>query len=114
VLRDPDAYGDGTGGPSVNLLAPQMKLAVARLEIAMRVRLQVTSGYRTANYQAQLCARPGIGRCAAPGTSMHQHGLAVDVVNWRQALPHLDAVGLCQPLPADDAVHLSHVDGTEC
>jgi hypothetical protein len=45
---------------------------------------------------------------------MHQHGLAVDVVNWRQALPRLNAVGLCQPLPADDAVHLSHVDGTEC
>jgi hypothetical protein len=45
---------------------------------------------------------------------MHPHGLAVDVINWRQALSHLDAVGLCQPLPADDAVHVSHVDGTEC
>jgi hypothetical protein len=45
---------------------------------------------------------------------MHQHGLAVDVTDWRQTLPHLAAVGLCQPFPADDAVHLSHIDGTEC
>ena len=113
ILRDRSAYGTGWGGPSVNLLAPSMKLAVARLELAIGARLQVTSGYRTAGYQAQLCRRV-VGPCAPPGQSMHQHGLAVDVANWPQAVPHLAAVGLCQPLPTNDAVHLSHVTGREC
>lgn len=45
---------------------------------------------------------------------MHPYGLAVDAVNWAQTLPHLDAVGLCQPLPTNDANHLSHVTGREC
>ena len=52
ILRDQAAYGTGWGGPSVNLLAPQMKVAVARLEHAMGQRLRVVSGYRTAGYQA--------------------------------------------------------------
>ena len=113
VLRDPAAAGTGWGGPSVNLLAPAMKLAVARLELAMGARLQVTSGYRTAGYQAKLCRRVA-GPCAPPGRSMHQHGLAVDVANWYQAVPHLAAVGLCQPLPSNDANHLSHATSREC
>lgn len=90
-----------------------MKVAVARLERAMGQRLQVVSGYRTAGYQAQLCQRV-TGPCAPPGQSMHQLGLAVDVTNWRSALPHIGRVGLCQPLPTNDAGHLSHVDGREC
>jgi hypothetical protein len=113
VLRDAAAYGDGSGGPSVNMLAPQMKVAVARLELLMGTRLMVVSGYRTAAYQAVLCMRVS-GPCAQPGRSMHQQGLAVDVVNWKQAVPHLAEVGLCRPLPSTDAVHLSHVDGREC
>lgn len=113
VLRDPAAYGTGHGGPSVNLLAAPMKVAVARLEVLMGTRLLVTSGFRTAAYQAELCTRVS-GPCAPPGRSMHQLGLAVDVRNWRSALPFLSTVGLCQPLPSNDAVHLSHVSGTEC
>lgn len=90
-----------------------MKLAVAASSSPLGTRLQVTSGYRTAGYQAQLCQRVA-GPCAPPGRSMHQHGLAVDVLNWAQAVPHLADVGLCQPLPSNDAVHLSHVTGREC
>lgn len=113
ILRHRSAYGTGWGGPSVNLLAPHMKVAVARLERAMGQRLLVVSGYRTAGYQAQLCQLV-TGPCAPPGRSMHQLGLAVDVINWQEALLHLDRVGLCQPLPDNDAVHLSHVTGREC
>ena len=113
ILRDQSAYGTGWGGASVNLLAPVMKVAVARLELAMGARLQLWSGYRTAGYQAQLCTRVS-GPCADPGESMHQYGLAVDAINWAQTLPHLDAVSLCQPLPVTDANHLSHVIGREC
>ena len=79
----------------------------------MGARLQLWSGYRTAGYQAQLCTQVS-GPCADPGESMHQYGQAVDAINWAQTLPHLDAVGLCQPLPANDANHLSHVTGREC
>ena len=107
------ASGSGSGGPSVNMLAPAMKIAVARLELAMGARLQVSSGYRTTRYQAELCQRV-TGPCAPPGRSMHQSGLAVDAANWRQTLPHLAAASLCQPLPANDAVHLSHTTGREC
>lgn len=113
VLRDAAAYGDGGGGPSVNMLAPQMKVAVARLELLIGSRLMVVSGYRTAAYQAVLCTRVS-GPCADAGRSMHQQGLAVDVANWTQAVPYLSEVGLCQPLPSTDAGHLSHVDGREC
>ena len=113
ILRDPSTYGTGWGGPSVNLLAPAMKVAVARLELAMGARLQLWSGYRTTGYQAQLC-RQVSGPCADPGESMHQYGLAVDAINWGQALPYLEDVGLCQPLPTNDANHLSHVTGREC
>ena len=113
ILRDPSAYGTGWGGPSVNLLAPVMKVAVARLELAMGARLQLWSGYRTAGYQAQLCTQVS-GPCADAGESMHQYGLAVDAINWTQALPHLDNSGLCQPLPTNDANHLSHVTSREC
>lgn len=113
VLRDTSAYGTGWGGPSVNMLAPSMKIAVARLEIAISDRLNILSGYRTAGYQAQLCQRV-IGPCAPPGRSMHQLGLAVDVTNWSSTLPHPDDVGLCQPLPSNDAGHLSHHTGREC
>jgi hypothetical protein len=113
ILRDPAAYGTGWGGPSVNLLAPVMKVTVARLELAMGTRLQLWSGYCTAGYQAQLCTRVS-GPCADPDESMHQYGLAVDATNWAQTLPHLEDVGLCQPLPTNDANHLSHVTGREC
>ena len=41
-------------------------------------------------------------------------GPAADVPNWRQTLPPLAAASLCQPLPANDAVHLSHTTGREC
>lgn len=37
-LRNPANYGTGYGGPSINLLAPQMKASIARLETLMGLR----------------------------------------------------------------------------
>lgn len=105
--------GTGYGDVAANLLAPQMKASIAKLEALMDAPLILSSAYRSAAYQADLCQRVS-GPCAPPGRSMHQYGLAVDAANWAAALPYLEAAGLCQPLPSNDAVHLSHVSGREC
>lgn len=103
-------------GVSVSGLALPMQVALLRVEQAMGAPLQLTSGFRTAAYQAQLCARV-TGPCAPPGRSMHQFGLAVDVGNWQAVVAVLRAdpsIPLCQPLPSNDAVHISHALGREC
>ena len=103
-------------GVSVSGLALPMKVALLRVEQAMGQPLVLTSGFRTAAYQAQLCARVD-GPCAPPGRSMHQFGLAVDVGNYGAVVAVLRAdpsIPLCQPLPANDAVHISHALGREC
>jgi hypothetical protein len=109
--------GCGTGpGVSVAGLAPQMQAALLRVEQAIGAPLQLTSGFRTAGYQAQLCLRVA-GPCAPPGRSMHQYGVAVDVANYREVAAAVNrdpSIGLCQPLPSNDAVHFSHVTGREC
>lgn len=110
---------DGRGGnvdDYISALAPAMQEDVRKLNEAMGGTLQITSGYRSAAYQAELCKRVA-GPCAAPGQSMHQYGLAIDVANHEAALAAIEAnpdIGLCQPLPANDAVHFSHVTGREC
>lgn len=109
-------YTDCDGGVSVSPMPDVMKISLLRLESAMGVPLQLNSGYRSPAHQAQLCKRVS-GPCAAPGASMHNVGLAVDAQNWAQAVPVINAdpsIGLCQPLPANDAVHLSHASGREC
>jgi hypothetical protein len=103
-------------GVSVSGLTRDMKVSLLRLEHAMGVPLTLASAYRSPAYQAILCQRVE-GPCAAPGRSMHNAGLAVDVVNHVAAAAAADAdpaIGLCQPLPSDDAVHLSHRSGREC
>jgi len=45
---------------------------------------------------------------------MHQLGLAVDVTNWPTTLSYLEQVGLCQPLPSNNAGHLPHHTRREC
>lgn len=109
-------YSDCDGGVSVRSLTEPMKISLLRLEQAMAVPLQLNSAYRSPAYQADLCQRVA-GPCAAPGASMHNVGLAVDVGNWQAAAAAVSgdpSIGLCQPLPSNDAVHFSHVSGREC
>jgi hypothetical protein len=109
-------YEDCDGGQSVRPMPDEMKISLLRLEHAMPRPLQLNSGYRSPAYQAELCLTVK-GPCAAPGASMHNFGLAVDVQNWQETIPVINAdpsIGLCQPMPRTDAVHLSHVTGREC
>jgi hypothetical protein len=46
------------------------------------------------------------GRAAPPGKSFHEKGLAVDVTNWKDAMPYLKKYGFQNPL-ADDKGHFS-------
>ncbi len=115
----PAGVGGGTGNVEdyIGALDPDMQVAVARLDELMGGDLRISSGYRSAAYQAQLCQRVS-GPCAPPGRSMHQYGLAIDVGNWQEALAtlraHRDEIALCHPLPENDAVHFSHLKGREC
>ncbi|MEE8602165.1 pilus assembly protein TadG-related protein [Euzebya tangerina] len=109
-------YSDCDGGVSVAPLTRPMKISLLRLENAMNEPLNLNSAYRSPAYQAQLCERVN-GPCAPPGQSMHNFGLAVDVQNWRAATVAINlepTIGLCQPLPSNDAVHFVHNSGREC
>jgi hypothetical protein len=110
---------DGVPGSTadyVAALAPPMRDAVRALDEAMGGQLRITSGYRSAAYQAELCGRLP-GPCAPPGRSLHQRGTAIDVGNWPAAAAALAAnphIPLCQPLPRADAVHFSLAGAGEC
>ncbi len=111
-----ERYDSCDGGVSVHALSDAMKISVMKLEATMGVPLNLASAYRSPAYQAQLCLRV-TGPCAAPGASMHNYGLAIDVGNYQTAAAAVNAdpsIGLCQPLPSNDAVHFSHVSGREC
>ena len=45
---------------------------------------------------------------------MHNYGMAVDVLNHPALASVAAQVGLCQPLPSNDAVHFSLIGGREC
>jgi hypothetical protein len=106
----------GTGqesGVDVRDLKPALKVAIVKAEKELGHGLNLNSGYRTVAYQRELCARVS-GPCAPPGQSMHNFGMAVDVSDYGQLAPIAGKVGLCQPLPGDDAVHFSLASGPEC
>jgi transglycosylase-like protein/putative Flp pilus-assembly TadE/G-like protein len=106
----------GTGqesGVDVRDLKPEMKVAIAKAEKELGHGLNLNSAFRTVAYQRELCARVS-GPCAPPGQSMHNFGMAVDVADYGQLAPIAGKVGLCQPLPSDDAVHFSLASGPEC
>ncbi|CAN5246734.1 hypothetical protein BH23ACT9_BH23ACT9_10640 [soil metagenome] len=109
-------YSDCDGGRAVQPMEDRMKVSVLRLEHAMGQPLNLNSAYRSPEYQRELCRRVR-GPCAPPGVSMHNAGLAIDVQNWQAAAAAVSRdpeIGLCQPLPVNDAVHFSHVTGREC
>ncbi len=64
----------------------------------------VASSYRSSSQQQSLfekSQRGEIGRAAPPGSSFHEKGLAIDVLNWEEAAPYLMAVRLVNGLPGD-------------
>lgn len=114
ALRRYACRGDGDG-PNVAQLSTQMKVSMAKAEDLMGAPIIVNSAYRSAAYQAVLCGQVS-GRCAPPGQSLHNFGLAIDVDNYPQLAQVAAKAGLCQPFPApgDDNVHFSPADGPEC
>ena len=71
--------------------------------------LQVNQSYRTHDQQAKLyqeLSKKG-ARVAPPGKSFHEHGLAIDVTNWKEAEKYLRKYGLYNDL-SDDRSHFSY------
>jgi uncharacterized protein YcbK (DUF882 family) len=86
-----------------------MKAALARAEQILGHPIAITSGYRSREDQERLYANRANNPypVAAPGSSMHEQGLAIDVPVGD--VPELVRVGsqagLCHPLPEADPVH---------
>lgn len=99
----PDGPGDRDG------LAPVVLAALARADGLLGAPVPVVSGRRSAAEQQALwdARHSNPYPVAAPGTSLHERGLAVDVpLDVASALVALaGATGLCQPLPQTDPVH---------
>jgi hypothetical protein len=97
------------GGGDREGLAPVMLAALRRADALLGHPVPVVSGFRSAAEQAWLWAHRATNPypVAEPGTSMHERGLAVDVV--ASEVPALlrvaAAAGLCQPLPSSDPIH---------
>jgi len=103
---------DGTGGAGTGAtrgLAPAMRAALARAEQLLGHPVPITSGYRSTEAQAILYANRATNPypVAAPGSSMHERGLAIDVPAdfVGRLLTIAPRAGLCQPYPADDPIH---------
>jgi len=96
--------GAGTGG-----LVPELQAAITRATALLGRPIPIVSGLRTHAEQAALWARRATNPypVAAPGTSAHERGRAIDVP--RSFVPVLvrvaAAAGLCRPLPTSDPVH---------
>lgn len=96
---------------SVNIdglnLAMQERLAGLAKEYYDRTgkKLQINSGFRDSLEQAKLFAKYGSPRAAPPGTSMHEHGLAVDIntsdANEAARLGLMAKYGFSRPVPGE-------------
>lgn len=99
----------GPGGADPGGLAPAMKAALARAEQLLGQPVPITSGYRSPDKQRALWDRRASNPypVAAPGTSMHERGLAVDVpLGFAARLAAIASqAGLCYPYPRTDPVH---------
>lgn len=105
----PGGQGDGESAGDRAGLAPAMLAALSRADALLGRPVPVASGLRTRAEQVALWERRHTNPypVARPGTSDHEHGLAVDIP--RSEVPAVVAVaaraGLCQPLPESDPVH---------
>jgi LAS superfamily LD-carboxypeptidase LdcB len=69
--------------------------------------LNITSGFRSFQDQQRLVNQlgggmPKPGVVAAPGSSLHNYGAAVDIGNWQEASPFLRKYGLINPIKGDE------------
>jgi D-alanyl-D-alanine carboxypeptidase-like protein len=98
-------------------LAADAMSALARAQAEVGHRITVVQSYRSCRQQALACericgTRAGCpGRCAPPGLSWHQRGLAIDVTQGMLDAPGvitaLEDSGWCQAVPASDPGHFS-------
>ena len=98
-------------------LAADAMTALARAQTEVGHRIDVVQSYRSCRQQALACeqicgTRAGCpGRCAPPGLSWHQRGLAIDITQGMLDAPGvitaLEDSGWCQAVPASDPGHFS-------
>ena len=90
-------------------VADAISKADADMRKATGKGLQINSSFRTNDQQKSAWNRyqSGEGGLAArPGRSRHEKGLAVDVANWKEAVPYLSKYGLVNPFVGrGDPVH---------
>lgn len=95
--------------PEWSGLTPALQEALVRAEAALGRSIPIVSGYRSSADQQRLWDARATNPypVAAPGTSAHERGLAVDVpLEVAGPLARIGlAAGLCQPLPVLDPVH---------
>lgn len=107
--RSGDRDGGGAGAGATKGLAASLRAALARAEQLLGRPVPITSGYRSTAAQAQLYANRESNPypVAAPGSSMHEKGLAIDVPAdfVDDLLAVAPKAGLCQPYPGDDPIH---------
>lgn len=100
--------GTGGGVPGEGL-APSMVSALDRAGQLLGERVPITSGYRSREKQQSLWDNRAANPypVAAPGSSMHERGLAIDVpLSFVSRLESVASrVGLCHPFPQGDPVH---------
>ena len=92
--------------------------ALHHAEARSGTSIDVVQSYRSCRQQAVVCericgSRHGCpGRCAPPGLSWHQRGLAIDVTQEMLDTPGvvaaLEASGWCQSVPGSDPGHFSY------
>ena len=106
--------GTGTNStPDTADMQPELQVAILKAEDKLGHPLGLNSGFRTVAYQRELCQHVS-GPCAPPGQSMHGFGLAFDTSDYGELAAIAASVGLCHPLPANDAVHFSAASSREC
>ena len=94
-------------GSKAASLDPRILRALSAAEVRVGRAITIVSGYRSREEQAALWARRASNPfpVAEPGSSKHEHGLAVDLSLADAALVESLGVGLCRPYP-HDPVHL--------
>jgi hypothetical protein len=95
--------GDPEGSTSTVHLHPLLGTALSRMQAA-NPQITISSGRRSWAQQAQLYAAKGGYQVAAPGNSLHQEGLAVDVgpaSQWNWIAQNATKYGLYTPSQAE-------------
>jgi hypothetical protein len=98
-------------------LQPLAMRAFRKAEAQAGTAIAISASFRSCAQQAiacrNICGNASCpGRCAAPGTSWHQLGAAVDLTQGSLDNPTIvaamKAAGWCEPLPSSDPGHFSY------